>query len=190
VACGGTAPATAGQTKPKYSKPPALSIDTNKTYTATVQTSCGTMVVKLDPRVSLNAVNSFVFLAKSHFFDGLIFHRIAKGFVDQGGDPLGSGSGGPGYSTRDIPPKGTRYPLGAVAMAKSGNEPPGTAGSQFFIVTGQQGASLPADYALIGSLTSGQDVANRINDLPTVNNVSDGMPLQRVYIVSVTIKVS
>jgi peptidyl-prolyl cis-trans isomerase B (cyclophilin B) len=190
VACGGTVPAAASQKKATYQKPPEMTIDPNKTYTATMVTSCGKIVMKLDPKQSPNTVNSFVFLARQRFFDGLIFHRISKDFVIQGGDPTGTGTSGPGYSTVDTPPKGATYPIGTVAMAKSGSEPAGTAGSQFFIVTGKNGASLTPDYAIIGKVTAGQDVAKTIEGLPIEGGATDGKPVDTVYIESIRIKAS
>jgi cyclophilin family peptidyl-prolyl cis-trans isomerase len=146
-----------------------MTIDTSKTYLATVKTDVGTFVITLDAKASPIAVNSFVFLADHQFFNCVIFHRVIPGFVVQGGDPTGTGSGGPGYSfTEEGPPTATpQYPLGAVAMANS-NSPsthdPTTNGSQFFIVTGSSGESLPNDYVLFGQVTSGMSVVNKIND--------------------------
>jgi peptidyl-prolyl cis-trans isomerase B (cyclophilin B) len=164
-------------------------IDTRKTYTATVKTSCGTIVIQLDQKLAPKTVNSFVFLARKRFFDGLIFHRIHKDFVIQGGDPTSSGSGGPGYKTVDPPPKDAKYTVGVVAMAKAGDEPAGTSGSQFFIVIGQE-AALTADYAIIGKVIMGQDVAEKIGALPIQNAATDGPPVQTVYIEKVTMKAS
>ena len=189
VACGGAVPAAASKKNRSYKKAPKMTIDTSKTYTATMVTSCGTIEMKLDPKLAPKTVNSFVFLARQHFFDGLIFHRVARDFVIQGGDPTGTGNGGPGYKTVDVPPKGTTYSAGTVAMAKGGTEPAGTSGSQFFIVTGEN-PSLSPDYAIIGTVVKGQDVANKIGALPIENGASDGKPVQTVYIVKVTIKVS
>jgi peptidyl-prolyl cis-trans isomerase B (cyclophilin B) len=189
VACGGTVPAAASKNKPSYKKPPKMTIDTSKTYTATMVTSCGTIEIKLDPKLAPNTVNSLVFLVSKHFYDGLVFHRIARDFVIQGGDPTGAGNGGPGYKTVDVPPKGSTYPAGTVAMAKGETEPAGTSGSQFFIVTGKN-PSLSADYAIIGTVVKGQDVADRIGALPIENGASDGKPVETIYIVKVTIKVS
>lgn len=189
VACGGKVPKAAEVEKKTYKKPPKMTIDSKKTYTATVKTSCGTIVFRLDQKLAPNTVNSFVFLAGKHFFDGLIFHRIHKDFVIQGGDPTGSGSGGPGYKTVDAPPEGSKYPVGVVAMAKGGDEPAGSSGSQFFIVIGQE-AALPADYAIIGKVVKGQDVAEKIGALPIEGGATDGRPAQTVYINKITIKVS
>jgi len=190
VACGGTVPAASAVKKPTFTKAPKMSIKATKTYTATMVTSCGAVVMKLLPKESPNTVNSFVFLARHHFYDGLIFHRLSRDFVIQGGDPTGTGTGGPGYKTVDAPPKDAKYTVGVVAMAKSGAEPAGTSGSQFFIVTGSQGASLTPDYAIIGTVVSGQDVATKIDQLPIEGNASDGRPTRTIYIVKVTIKES
>ena len=128
--------------KPSYSSPPPMTIDTSKTYTATVTTDIGPFTIRLDPEAAPKAVNSFVFLADKHFFDCIIFHRVIPSFVDQTGDPTGKGTGGPGYEFADeLPKKATpQYPIGSVAMANAG---PNTNGSQFFIVAGAEGESLP-----------------------------------------------
>ncbi len=188
VACGGSVPEAASKEKTTYKKPPKMVIDPKKTYTATIKTSCGTIVMELDQKLAPNTVNSFVFLANHGFYDGLIFHRISKDFVIQGGDPTGTGTSGPGYSTVDAPPKDATYPIGTVAMAKAGNDPAGTSGSQFFIVTGKNGTSLSADYAIIGKVRSGQDVAKKIEDLPIEGGATDGKPAETVYIESIRIK--
>jgi peptidyl-prolyl cis-trans isomerase B (cyclophilin B) len=155
-----------------WSTPPATTIDTSKTYKATVKTDVGTFVMTLNPADSVPAVNSFVFLAQHGFYNCVIFHRVIPGFVVQGGDPTGTGNGGPGYQyTASGPPKAAdashQYALGAVAMANS-NSPatttPNTNGSQFFIVTGKQGEELPPDYVLFGQVTSGMSIVNKIND--------------------------
>ena len=119
-----------GQRKPQ--KP----LDPGKTYEVDLKTSCGDFTIQLDEKTSPNAAASFAALARSGFFDDTIFHRIVPDFVIQGGDPTATGTGGPGYSTRDEVPADAAYDPGVVAMAKAGNEPPGTAGSQFFVVTG------------------------------------------------------
>lgn len=156
--------------KGSYSQPP-MTIDTAKTYTATVQTDVGTFTMSLDAKQSPIAVNSFVFLADKGFFNCVTFHRVIPGFVVQGGDPTGTGTGGPGYQfTEAGPPAASnpaqQYPLGSVAMANSssGTTDPSTNGSQFFIVTGSQGESLPPDYVLFGQVTSGMPVVQKIND--------------------------
>jgi cyclophilin family peptidyl-prolyl cis-trans isomerase len=145
-------------------KKPATKLDASKTWTATVKTNCGTFAFQLDVKRAPNASASIAYLAGKKFFDGTVFHRIVPGFVIQGGDPTGSGSGGPGYSTVDKPPANASYKKGVVAMAKTGDEPAGTAGSQFFVVTGAD-AGLPPDYAVAGKVTSGMDVVARIGKL-------------------------
>jgi peptidyl-prolyl cis-trans isomerase B (cyclophilin B) len=162
---------------------PAGQLVRSKTYLATVETSCGTFVIQLDAKRAPKTGGSFLALAKSGFYDGLRFHRIAPGFVIQGGDPVGNGSGGPGYKVREQPPKGLIYTEGTVAMAKGGTEPAGTSGSQFFVVTGTN-ANLPPDYALLGKVTKGLDVAHRIEGLAST---SDGPPSRPVVINRITI---
>ena len=141
-----------------------LKLDADKTYRLVFHTNCGDFTVTLDQKTSPNATGSLVSLAQRGFFDDTFFHRIVPGFVIQGGDPTGMGTGGPGYSTHDKVPQNASYAHGVVAMAKSGAEPPGTAGSQFFVVTGAD-ASLPPDYAVVGKVTSGLDVVDAIGQL-------------------------
>jgi peptidyl-prolyl cis-trans isomerase B (cyclophilin B) len=164
-------------------KAPTLKLDGSKTYLATVDTSCGTFVIKLDPKQAPRTGGSFVTLARDGFYDGLGFHRIAPGFVIQGGDPAGNGSGGPGYKIRERPPSDVVYSEGTVAMAKAGPEPAGTSGSQFFVVTGNN-ANLPPDYALLGRVSKGLDAVQRIEQLGTS---SDGPPSEPVVIKKVSI---
>jgi len=160
-------------------------LDKATTYTATVQTDMGTFAFTLDVEDSPCTTSSFAQLARRHFFDGLTFHRIVPGFVIQGGDPKGNGMGGPGYTVVDTPPADARYVRGVVAMAKTGGEPPGTAGSQFFVVTGAD-AGLPADYALLGKVTSGLDVVERIGRSPT--NPQTDAPVRRIVIRRITVR--
>lgn len=162
---------------------PALRLDPAKTYRATVATSCGTFVITLDAKRAPVTGGSFVSLGRKGFYDGLTFHRIAPGFVVQGGDPAGDGSGGPGYSVRERPPAGLTYRRGVVAMAKAGAEPPGTSGSQFFVVTGPD-AGLPPDYALLGQVTGGDAVLTRIEALGASQ---DGPPSRPVVIEKITV---
>jgi peptidyl-prolyl cis-trans isomerase B (cyclophilin B) len=167
--------ADGGQKKPQ--KPLAA----GKTYEVMLTTSCGDFTIRLDQKTTPNAAASFVALARSGFFDDTIFHRIVPGFVIQGGDPTASGSGGPGYSTRDKVPAGAAYEPGVVAMAKAGNEPPGTAGSQFFVVTAP-GTGLTPDYALLGRVTKGMEVVKEIGELGDRASGGAGTPLQSVVI--------
>ena len=127
-------------------------IDPKKRYVATMTTSHGTMVINLDPLAAPKAVNSFVFLARYHYFDGIVFHRIIPGFVLQGGDPTGTGTGGPGYRFDDELPSAGRYKVGSLAMANAG---PNTNGSQFFVISGPDGMRLPPLYSLFGEVVSG-----------------------------------
>jgi cyclophilin family peptidyl-prolyl cis-trans isomerase len=155
-------------------------IHPDKRYTATMVTSHGTMVIALDPLAAPKTVNSFVFLARYHYYDGVIFHRIIPGFVLQGGDPTGTGTGGPGYKYADELPAPGKYQVGSLAMANAG---PNTNGSQFFVISGPDGAGLPPLYSLFGAVVTGGDVVTTINDLGT----RSGTPKERVVIESVTI---
>ena len=157
-------------------------LDSAKTYTATVETNLGTFAFTLDVKDSPCTTSSFAHLAREHFFNTLIFHRIVPGFVIQGGDPNGNGTGGPGYTVVDTPPASAKYVRGVVAMAKSGTDPAGTSGSQFFVVTGAD-AGLPPDYALLGKVTRGLDVVERIGRLGNQNE----QPTRRVVMRHVTV---
>jgi cyclophilin family peptidyl-prolyl cis-trans isomerase len=136
-------------------QPPAMEIDENKTYRATITTNRGTMVLDLDPKLAPKTVNNFVALARQGYYDGLTFHRVVPDFVIQGGCPEGSGRGGPGYKFADEPVK-DQYKLGAVAMANSG---PDTNGSQFFICIDDCQSKLAPSYNLFGFVVEGMDVA-------------------------------
>jgi cyclophilin family peptidyl-prolyl cis-trans isomerase len=162
-------------------KRPAGRLDPDATYVVTLRTSCGNIAIRLDQWTSPKTAASFANLARTGFYDGTVFHRIVPGFVIQGGDPTGSGTGGPGYTTRDVPPRDAAYLQGTVAMAKSGAEPPGAAGSQFFIVTAPD-AGLPPDYALLGEVVKGQRVVNAIGELGDPASGGSGIPLQPVVI--------
>lgn len=153
-------PKTVSYGKPKRTVAPGESV------TATVETSCGEFAIALDARRAPKTVNSFVFLAEEGFYDGLTFHRVVPEFVIQGGDPTGSGTGGPGYSVDEEPAANTAYTKGVVAMAKSPAEPPGRSGSQFFVVLSAD-AGLPPEYALVGRVDEGFDVVERIGSLGT-----------------------
>jgi peptidyl-prolyl cis-trans isomerase B (cyclophilin B) len=153
------------------------------TYVATVSTSCGDFKIQLDAKRAPRTGGSFKYLADKGFFDGLTFHRIVAGFVIQGGDPKGDGTGGPGYTVVEKPPSGLAYTKGVVAMAKGGNEPPGASGSQWFVVTAED-AQLPPDYALLGKVTEGLDVVDKIGAVPTT---PDEQPADPVVIRSVKV---
>ncbi len=187
-----TATATVGcqkVAKPKAkpdggAKKPTVKLDPKKTYTAVVKTSCGAFTIALDVKRAPKTSASFVSLAKQGFYDQTTFHRISPGFVIQGGDPTGTGQGGPGYSVVEAPPKDLAYKRGVVAMAKTASEAAGTSGSQFFVVTAD--STLPPDYALLGKLASGGDAVDAIATTPTDPNTE--MPISPVVIDSVTIQ--
>ena len=160
---------------------PEMGIDPAKRYTATMDTSMGELVIALDAIGAPKTVNNFVFLANYHYYDGVIFHRIIKGFVCQGGDPTGTGRGGPGYRFEDVLPAPGRYEVGSLAMANAG---PNTNGSQFFLISGPQGAQLPPQYSLFGKVVKGLDVVERMQNVST--DRSD-RPHEDVVINSVTI---
>jgi len=168
-------------------RPPRERLDGGFTDTATIDTNCGTFAIELDQEESPRTAASFVALARDGFYDGLGFHRIAPGFVIQGGDPQGDGTGGPGYKTRDRPSDDVVYSEGVVAMAKGGAEPAGTAGSQFFVVTAPD-AGLPPDYAVLGNVTRGMDVVKRIEaQAPPETPQQGGPPADPVVMDSVRI---
>jgi cyclophilin family peptidyl-prolyl cis-trans isomerase len=151
-----------------YSAPPPMTINTAHKYLVTMQTNKGTITLSLDPKLAPKTVNNFVFLVRDHFYDGLKFHRVEPGFVIQGGDPLGTGSGGPGYKFADEPVLG-EYTAGAVAMANSG---PNTNGSQFFICTVDDRTKLAKSYNLFGYVTNGMDVVLKIAQGDTMTSVT------------------
>jgi cyclophilin family peptidyl-prolyl cis-trans isomerase len=160
-----------------------MCIDPNHRYTATIETSHGTMVAQLDALGAPKTVNNFVFLARYHYFDGVGFHRIIPGFVIQGGDPEGTGRGGPGYRFADELPKAGRYQIGSLAMANAG---PNTNGSQFFIISGPDGVRLPPQYSHFGSVVTGGEVVAAIDALGS----RSGTPTEPVVMRSVTISES
>lgn len=165
----------------RFDGPPPMCIDPAKRYTATMDTSLGTMVIALDAAAAPQTVNSFVFLARWHYYDGLTFHRIIKGFVCQGGCPEGSGRGGPGYRFADELPKAGRYEVGSLAMANAG---PDTNGSQFFLISGPDGTRLPPQYSLFGKVVKGLDVVEQMQSVPTGTG---DRPRDPVVIESITI---
>jgi len=164
-------------------KAPKQTVQPGEELTAVVETSCGTFEIALDTKQAPKTANSFAYMAEEGFYDDLTFHRIVPEFVIQGGDPLGTGTGGPGYKVVEKPPANLAYTKGVVAMAKSSAEPPGTSGSQFFVVTGAD-AGLPPEYALVGKISSGMDVVTRIGKLGTATE----KPKQTVLIEKMTIE--
>jgi peptidyl-prolyl cis-trans isomerase B (cyclophilin B) len=154
---------------------------TSDAATVEMQTNCGSFTISLAVGDAPRTASSFATLVKRGFYDGLTFHRISGDptggpFVIQGGDPLGTGLGGPGYSVREKPPAGLKYTKDTVAMAKTGTEPAGTSGSQFFVVTAAD-AGLPPDYALVGHVTAGKDVVDRIAKVPANGNEQPIVPV-------------
>jgi peptidyl-prolyl cis-trans isomerase B (cyclophilin B) len=193
VACGATAPADANKQPEQFAKPPPMKIDPSKTYTATLDTSCGTIVIQLLADQAPTTVNSFVFLAGKGYFDGTRFHRIDTSIeIIQGGDPTGTGSGSPGYTIPDELTGNESYGPGVVAMANAG---PNTGGSQFFIVYGPKGHNLDSapNYTIFGRIVKGLGVVKRIAEIP-VQDPSAGPPGQQptksVYIDTVKVTVS
>jgi cyclophilin family peptidyl-prolyl cis-trans isomerase len=164
----------------RFDGPPPLVIDPSKRYSAEVATSKGTLAVALDANAAPNTVNNFVFLARWHYYDGIVFHRVIPGFMLQGGDPEGSGRGGPGYRFDDELPAPGRYEIGSVAMANAG---PNTNGSQFFIVSGPDGTALPPNYTLFGKVVKGLDVVKAIEAVGS----RSGAPSEQVVIEAVTV---
>jgi peptidyl-prolyl cis-trans isomerase B (cyclophilin B) len=164
-------------------KAPKQTLKKGEEVTAVVQTSCGTFDIALDTERAPKTANSFAYLSEEGFYDGLTFHRIVPEFVIQGGDPLGTGTGGPGYKVVEKPPANLAYTKGTVAMAKSSAEPPGSSGSQFYVVTGAD-AGLPPEYALVGKVSEGIDVVERIGKLGTPSE----KPKQTVLIEKITIE--
>jgi cyclophilin family peptidyl-prolyl cis-trans isomerase len=183
TACGAEAPPEAVATT--YDVPQDMAIDPASTPTATIATSCGDIVVELDPAAAPATVNSFVFLAEAGYFDGTVSHRVLPGFVIQMGDPTGTGSGSPGYVVPDeLPAPGTVYTTGTVAMANAG---PGTSGSQFFITLSDVG--LPADYTIFGRVVDSATL-DAIASVPLGPGAQGevSVPLETVYIESVTVE--
>ncbi|MHB1986393.1 MAG: peptidylprolyl isomerase [Acidimicrobiales bacterium] len=164
----------------RFSEQPPMCIDLTKRYSAEMVTTKGTMTFSLDAIAAPRTVNNFVFLARYHYFEDIFFHRVIPGFVIQGGDPEGSGAGGPGYRFEDELPKPGRYEIGSLAMANAG---PDTNGSQFFVISGPDGARLPPQYSYFGQLVSGRDVLSAIDGVGSAS----GKPRERVVIESVTI---
>jgi peptidylprolyl isomerase len=163
-----------------FDEPPPMCIDPSMRYSAEMVTSMGTMRIALDPVSAPLTVNNFVFLSRYHYYEGVVFHRVIPGFVLQGGDPTGTGTGGPGYRFADELPKPGRYELGSLAMANAG---PDTNGSQFFIISGPDGMRLPPQYSLFGKVVSGLDVVATIDRVGS----RSGKPDRLVSIESVTI---
>ena len=175
----GSAPVTK-----KFGSMPPMGIDPAKRYSVSMESTLGTMVIALDAAAAPLTVNNFVYLAAHHYYDGVIFHRIIKGFMCQGGDPEGSGRGGPGYKFGDELPKPGKYQIGSVAMANAG---PNTNGSQFFIISGPSGVGLPPQYSLFGQVVKGLEVVEAMQNVATRPG---DRPVEDVVIKSITITVA
>ena len=183
-ACGGGTKQQAATTCPTTGRQVTFPLlDGSKTTTVGVLTNFGRFDIRLDVKDSPCTTSSFAALVRKGFFDGTRFHRIVPGFVIQGGDPTGTGKGGPGYTVQDVPPADATYTKGVVAMAKTGAEPSGTSGSQFFVVTAAD-AGLPPQYALLGTVTKGLRVVDRIGKL---GNPATERPTRKVVIQRMTV---
>jgi peptidylprolyl isomerase len=167
----------------QFDSPHELGIDPSKRYTATMDTSLGTLVIALDAINAPQTVNNFVALAAQHYYDGVIFHRIINGFMCQGGDPTGTGRGGPGYKFNDEPVK-QKYQIGSVAMANAG---PNTNGSQFFLISGSSGVNLPPQYNHFGQVVKGLEI---VDAMQRVDTDRSDRPKTDVVINSITITVA
>lgn len=181
---GGGSKATTAKRCPTTGKDVSFPLlNAKQPHTVHVLTNLGSFDVRLDVEDSPCVTSSFASLVEQRFFDGTVFHRIVPGFVIQGGDPTASGTGGPGYTVVNVPPKNSLYTEGVVAMAKSTDEPPGTAGSQFFVVTATN-AGLPPEYAILGVVTKGLKVVERIGRLG--NRVTE-RPTRRIAVLKMTV---
>ncbi len=167
---------------PETREAPTEPLDTGTTFALVFETSCGSFTVTLDPESAPKTSASLVALAGDGYFDDTIFHRVVPDFVIQGGDPTQSGGGGPGYQTVDPPPQNAGYVRGVFAMAKSGADPVGAAGSQFFVVTAAD-TGLPPEYAIAGEVTEGMETVDKIGAL----GVGDGPPSMTVLVRTVTV---
>jgi cyclophilin family peptidyl-prolyl cis-trans isomerase len=175
----------AGRARPRseHLKRPPQTVKRGDHLLAVVKTNCGDFTIKLEAARSPTIVNSFAYLARHDFFDGLAFDRVAPHFVIEGGDPRDNGTGGPGYTVVEPPPARVKYRTGTVAMANAEREPRGSAGSNFFVVVGQGGA-IPPRYPILGQIRAGMGTVRRIDDLGLASQV----PSQTVRIESVRIR--
>ena len=184
AACGGSGKQSSASRCPtKGAKAAFPLLDKSKPHTVSVLTNYGSFDIRLDVEDSPCTTSSFAALVRKGFFDGTHFHRIVPGFVIQGGDPTGTGRGGPGYTVVDVPPKNSLYTEGVVAMAKAADEPAGTAGSQFFVVTAAD-AGLPPDYAILGVVTRGLKVVEKIGKF---GNRTTEQPTRRVVVLRMSV---
>lgn len=182
-ASGGCKKVEAPEPKTVSFKKPKQVLKPGEEATVVMKTSCGTFKIALDTKRAPKTANSFAFLAEEGFYDDLTFHRIVPGFVIQGGDPEGTGTGGPGYKVVEKPPANLAYTKGVVAMAKSSAEPPGSSGSQFYVVTAPD-AGLPPEYALVGKVSEGYSTVEAIEKQGTPEET----PKQTVLIEEATLE--
>ena len=173
----------APEPKEESLKKPKQTVKKGEKLTVVMKTSCGTFDIALDTTRAPITSNSFAYLTEEGFYNDLTFHRIVPEFVIQGGDPTGTGSGGPGYSVTEKPPANLQYTKGVVAMAKSSADPPGRSGSQFYVVTGAD-AGLPAEYALVGKVSKGLNVVEAIGEEGTAAE----KPKQTILIEEATVE--
>ena len=179
AATGGCEEVDAPDPKPEGTRTaPTEALDEGTTYRLVVETNCGSFTIELDQKSAPKTSASMVALARDGFYDDTIIHRVVPAFVIQGGDPTGTGSGGPGYQTIDRPPQNAQYTRGVVAMAKTATDPPGAAGSQFFVVTAAD-SGLPPEYAVVGEVSDGLDTVEKIDHL---GNAQTEKPSQTVLI--------
>jgi peptidyl-prolyl cis-trans isomerase B (cyclophilin B) len=179
AATGGCEEVDAPEPKPEGTRSaPTEALDEATTYRLVVETNCGSFTIELDQKSAPKTSASMVALARDGFYDDTIIHRVVPAFVIQGGDPTGTGSGGPGYQTIDSPPQNAQYTRGVVAMAKTATDPPGAAGSQFFVVTAAD-SGLPPEYAIVGEVSDGLDTVETIDQL---GNAQTEKPSQTVLI--------
>jgi cyclophilin family peptidyl-prolyl cis-trans isomerase len=185
--CSSTKPAAAGKSHPSFKKPGTV-LAKGKRYAVVMTTTCGPIRIVLDRKLGGPIPNSIAFLASKHFFDGLTFHRVVADFVLQGGAPKGDGTGGPGYQVVGALPSSYHYKIGDIAMAKTSVAPFGSAGSQFFVISGSEGTQLPPQYGLLGHATDAASLATikRIAALATTacGDPSGCPPSKKVWIVT------
>jgi peptidyl-prolyl cis-trans isomerase B (cyclophilin B) len=170
---------------PQHVPPPTRRLNPARRYVVTLTTNCGAIAIQLDVARAPKTAASFAYLVRRDFYNGLTFHRVAANFVIQGGDPDGDGSGGPGYTIVEPPPADLQYTRGTVAMAKTGTDPAGASGSQFFIVTARD-TELPPQYALVGKVVGSMAGVNTIANLATIPP-QDGEPIHPVVISRATL---
>ncbi len=173
----------------QWSSPPSMTINANKTYTIVMHTNMGDLTITLLPKEAPIAANNFLFLCQQHFYDNVVFHRVVAGFMIQGGDPTGTGTGGPGYSFTIEVPKHYDYTPGIVAMANTGQ--PDSNGSQFFIMLSNYSGKLPKSYTIFGKVTAGMATVNKIGAVPVTDNGSgeQSKPTVDVHIISTTVHI-